>query len=453
MPSVKDDVNYREQIRLKAKNDFNQDLTEEQIDMCIYTEEQEKLSFFHGHLYLNPRKMQINNQWVNKIQWSKSIDGYRVLAQRNRLCRVDEPVWENDKDGNLYLCKVSVWRRGPDGYPEGPFVGIAHYHEFVQMTDEYEDGKKTGKKRPNRQWQVSPMNQLSVCAERQAHRKAGLDHTNISEDIVDVHPEETVDEIESIGIHEPDTQAPTTQFGSIPFGVLAASKAAAPSKPNDRITLEYSKAHRGFEYQGAMIVMTVAGPKWHSVLLDNGKCVVFGREGNLLVEQKITDREFEFAGGSEWIIGSVYYDKSKVTSVVSNGRNVVLELDSGVKVKLDEWGKELGRKAIEVAEPASEVKLEPEPQKDAETSAESDYDKAILLAKDCSGAPYESLRKATLVLLAFWCKNLNGGVKVSPKTAYIELLGVAIGEGDSMRQEDYRALLETLYEKIEERAA
>ena len=33
MSSMKDDQSYREQIRLKAKNDFNQDLTEPQIDM------------------------------------------------------------------------------------------------------------------------------------------------------------------------------------------------------------------------------------------------------------------------------------------------------------------------------------------------------------------------------------------------------------------------------------
>ena len=454
MSSMKYDQGYREQIRLKAKNDFNQDLTEPQIDMCIYTEEQEKLSFFHGHLYINPRRMMIDNQWINKIQWSKSIDGYRVLAQRNGLCRVDEPSWQSDKDGNLFCCRVTVWRRGPDGYPEGPFVGIAHYHEYVQLVDEYDDKrKKTGKKSPNRQWQTSPMNQLAICAERQAHRKAGLDHTNLSEDIVDIEPRETVDEA-----HEADGMA---EHVDAPVADVAPEPAAM---------LEYEKSHRGFQYRGAMIVMTVSGPKWHAVMLDDGRKVVFGREGAVLTEQEVTDRDYEFAGGAEWIDGSVYYDKSRVVAVVTKGRNAVLELDSGFKVKLDQWGKEVGRKELErpkeeragaaqddgdaaaagdAAAPEAEVDAgDDDSQKGTEAFA-----KAMLLAEDCSGAAVEDLRKGMIALLIFWCQNLNNGVKISPKEAYLTLVGVAIGDGDRMRAEDYRALLETLHEKIQEKAA
>jgi len=440
MSSMKDDQDYREQIRLKAKNDFNQELTEDHITMCIYEEEQERLSFFHGHLYINPRRIWTNGDWLNKVQWSKTIDGYRVLAQRNGLCRVDEPVWEKDEDGKLICCKVSVWRRGPDGYAEGPYIGIAHYDEFVQLSDEYKDRKKTGKKVPNRQWNTSPLNQLSICAERQAHRKAGLDHTKITDDIVDLQPRGTIDEptdVEDVDVEE----------------VAEASSTTAA-------TLEFPKAHRGCEYRGAMIVMTVAGPTWWAVFLDDGKKVVFGREGDVLVEQEVTDREFEFAGGAEWIEGSVYYDKSKVVAVTTKGRNAVLELDSGFKVKLDQWGREVGRKAADRApeEPAKEEAVEEEPPKEEPTeekAAEGDteFDKAMLLAKDCSGASMEEIRKGTITLLAFWCKNMNGGVKVSPKTAYVDLVGVAIGDGDKMRVEDYRALFETLQEKIQEKAA
>jgi hypothetical protein len=444
---MKDDQDYREQIRLKAKNDFNQDLTESQIDMCIYTEEQEKLSFFHGHLYINPRRMQVDGKWVNKVQWSKSIDGYRVLAQRNGLCRVDESVWQHDSDGNLFCCKVAVWRRGPDGYPEGPFIGIAHYHEFVQMVDDYENGRKTGKKRPNRQWQTSPMNQLSICAERQAHRKAGLDHTHVTDDIVDIQPRETIDEpvdAEEVEDHEDSVPEPAAE---------PAPVAPAP-------TLEYSKSHRGSQYRGATIVMTVSGPTWHAILLDNGKKVVFGREGTTLTEQEVGDRDFEFAGGAEWLEGSAYYDGAKVVGVTTKGRNAVLELDSGFKVKLDQWGKEVGRKELEKPEP------KPEPQSQADSDAAKDlpdddggakgdteFAKAMTFAEDCSGASVEELRKGMIALLAFWCKNMNGGVKISPRSAYIELVGVAIPEGDKMREEDYRALLETLHEKIQEKAA
>ena len=444
MSSMKDDQDYREQIRLKAKNDFNQELTEDHITMCIYEEEQEKLSFFHGHLYINPRRTWTNGSWLNKVQWSKTIDGYRVLAQRNGLCRVDEPEWEKDDDGNLICCRVSIWRRGPDGYPEGPYVGIAHYEEFVQVTDEYADRKKTGKKIPNRQWKTSPLNQLSICAERQAHRKAGLDHTNITDDIVDVQPRDTIDEPQDeVEVEEVVPETPVTP--------------SAP--PTPAATLELPKAQRGYQYRGAMIVMTVAGPKWWGILLDDGTKVVFGREGDALVEQEVSDREFEFAGGAEWIEGSTYYDKAKVVAVVTKGRNAVLELDSGFKVKLDQWGKEVGRKEAEKPQteaPKVEAPKEApkeEPKEDSAPKGDAEFAKAMLMAEDCSGASMEEIRKSTISLLSFWCKNLNAGVKVSPKTAYVDLVGVAIGEGDKMRVEDYRALLETLHEKIRGKAA
>ncbi len=449
MSSMKDDKDYREQIRLKAKNDFNQDLTEDHITMCIYEEEQEKLSFFHGHLYINPRRTWTNGAWLNKVQWSKTIDGYRVLAQRNGLCRVDEPEWEKNDEGTLVCCRVSIWRRGPDGYPEGPYVGIAHYEEFVQLTDEYVDRKKTGKKIPNRQWKTSPLNQLSICAERQAHRKAGLDHTNITDEIVDVQPRETIDEPSDaeVEVYEQGDRDAEEEHGV----------EAAKAKP----TLEFAKSHRGFQYRGATIVMTVSGPKWHAIFLDDGKKVVFGREGDALVEQEVVDREFEFAGGAEWIEGSTYYDKSKVIGVVTKGRNAVLELDSGFKVKLDQWGREAGRKELEkpqVEPPKGEAPHEGQRQsredgEDTSPKSDTDFAKAMLLAEDCSGASAEDLRKNMIVLLAFWCRSMNDGVKISPKAAYIELVGVAIGEGDKMREEDHRALLETLAEKIQEKAA
>jgi len=462
MSSMKDDQDYRAQIRLKAKNDFNQDLTEDHITMCIYEEEQEKLSFFHGHLYINPRRIWTDGAWLNKVQWSKTIDGYRVLAKRNGLCRVDEPVWEKDDDGNLAVCKMTIWRRGPDGHPEGPYVGIAHYEEFVQLSDEYVDRKKTGKKVPNRQWKASPMNQLSICAERQAHRKAGLDHTNVADEIVDVEPSETIDEAQ-------DAEYEVTP--GVPGDAAPEPEEERAPKP----TLAWSEAHRGFKYRDAMIVMTVSGPKWHALFLDDGKKVVFGREGDVLVEQEVTGREYEFAGGAEWIEGSTYYDKAKVVAVTTKGRNAVLELDSGFKVKLDQWGKEMGRKEVEKPQAVSSASggtppssdetaggdaavatgdAKPEvPKEDGDPKSDTEFGKAMLMAEDCSGASMEEIRKSTIALLAYWCKNLNAGVKVSPKTAYMDLVGVAIGDGDKMRVEDYRALLETLHEKIQGKAA
>lgn len=436
MLSMKNDKEYREQVRLKAKNDQNIDLTEEQIDMCIFTEEEEKLSYFHGHIYINPRNMKVDGRWITRVQWAKTIDGYRVLARRNGLCRVDEPAWQYDKDGDLFACRVSIWRRGPDGYPEGPFVGVAHYHEYAQLTDEKDErGKKTGKKVPNRQWLTSPMNQLAVCAERQAHRKAGLDHTHVHDDIVDIEPRGTVDEVDEEVIEQKHREAHEESRAE-------EAEATAELAP----TLSYQKAHRGHKHRGAMIVGTVSGPGWHAILMDNGKKVVFGREGDVLTQQEIADRDDKDPGGSEWADGSDYYDGSKVMAVVTKGRSAVLTLDSGFKVKLDQWGKEVGRKPVEAPEPE---KPAPTPEVgQAAPQESSEFTDAMMWAEDCSGATMEQLRKAMFPLLAYWCKNFNNGVKLSPKMAYIELVGVAIGEGDKMRIEDYKALLETLYDKI-----
>lgn len=432
MSSMKEDKEYREAIKLKAKNDQRIELTEEQVDMCILTEEQEKLSYFHDQLYINPRRSKVNGRWVNKIQWAKTIDGYRVLAKRNGLSRADEPVWEHDADGNLEACKVSIWRRSPYGDSEGPFVGVAHYSEFVQLVDEIKNDRKTGKKVPNRQWRTSPMNQLSICAERQAHRKAGLDHTNVTEEIVDVQPEETADTAEA---HEREDHDAEEERGA------EESKKEVPEEEKARAMLDFTKAHRGHKYHDAVIVGTVSGPNWHTILLDNGKQVEFKKDGSTLTEQRIVDRSDEFPGGSEWIKGSAYYDGAKVVDIKTKGRVVVLDLDSGFKVKLDQWGKEVGRKKLEKKEE------DPEPPAKKESP---EFEEAMKVAEDSSGMDEQQLRKHMITLLAYWCKHFNDGVKIAPKKAYVDLVGVAISENDKMRHEDYKALLETLADKIKE---
>ncbi len=194
-----DNKKYRSDIFLKVKNDHDIELTEDQITMCIITEQREGLSFFHGHIYPIPRKVKRGNDYIRKITWEKSIDGYRVLANRNGLSEISKPKFEYKGD-KLYSCEISVWKLNPTSKNKsdalGPFIGIAYYDEFVQMVDEFDySGKRTGKKRPNRQWNDQPLNQLSVCAERQALRKAGLDH---SAGKIELHPESpSIEDIDS----------------------------------------------------------------------------------------------------------------------------------------------------------------------------------------------------------------------------------------------------------------
>ena len=117
---------------------------------------------------LDPMLRQIHfvQRWntdLKRMVWAPqvSIDGLRAIAQRTGLYDgQDEPIFE-DRNGELYVCKVRVYRR--DWPSNRPAVGVAYWSEYVQTT---KDGSVT------RMWRQMPHVMLSKVAESIALRKA-----------------------------------------------------------------------------------------------------------------------------------------------------------------------------------------------------------------------------------------------------------------------------------------
>lgn len=96
----------------------------------------------------------------NKWAVQASIDSLRIKAEQTGLyAGQDEPTYEYDRDGNVTLARVAVWRKDWTR----PAVGVARWDEYVQTTREGA---------PTKFWKQMPHNQLAKCAEALALRKA-----------------------------------------------------------------------------------------------------------------------------------------------------------------------------------------------------------------------------------------------------------------------------------------
>lgn len=230
MKKISEDVDLREEVKRKCKNDWNLDLNEDQITSCLVKMEKTKLSIFHGQIWPNTRSVKVGkNNWERRTTWAISIDGYRAIAHRNGLAGIDEPSFITDDYGKPVQASIKVYRI--HNGVRSTYVGSARYSEFVQVMDEYgQDGKKTGKQIPNHQWQKSPFNQLAMAAERQALRR-GFQETIFDDEPVEVY-DPAPSEIEDAGdlaTGEPDEGAPTT---SAPASDEGTARPPAPSGPS-----------------------------------------------------------------------------------------------------------------------------------------------------------------------------------------------------------------------------
>ncbi len=123
---------------------------------------QRKLNPYTKQVYFVPYK----DKRTGVVTYSMivSIDGFRSLAARTGLYGgQDEPSFTYDKNGNVHSCKVAVYRKDFDR----PTVAVAHYSEYVQMTEDYETKTRV----PNKNWR-KPHIMLAKCAEALALRKA-----------------------------------------------------------------------------------------------------------------------------------------------------------------------------------------------------------------------------------------------------------------------------------------
>lgn len=429
-----DDEELREKIRLKCLNDWDIELTKDQITMGIIEQEEQKLSIFHNQLWPNKRsyKDKNDNKWKARVTWDKTIDGYRTIALRNGFAGID-PTKFIEADGKLIMATVTVYKVQSDG-KRYPFVGEARFDEFAPRD-------KEGKVNLTGQWKTAPYNQLSIAAQRQALRTAFQECNDGQTDLLvapdtaaevpEPMPEPSrgepapVDADDDDGDDRGEAEAPKgngtyvgiPRDGGFKFGKMYNEK--------ERIVLKQKKDDGSF-----------------TLALDSGFTVIVNAEG---YETQRRERSDSNPGGRPWKEGAKFYDGEvveKTAEVKKDPKGIWLALDNGFKVRLDQWGKVLKRKE-------RRAKEEPETKESAEEPAKEEPKGPLSVGAFRKLSSREEMRSSLIPVLAQWCREVNGGKKISPKQAYVEFTGVEIGAGNSMGLEDYPALYECLTDALE----
>lgn len=472
-PSI-NDKDLRDRIRRKCKNDWDIDLNDDQISMCIIEMHEQKLSLFHNQIWPNRRKykLKIFNkdgsykfEHKERITWDKSIDGYRAIAHRGgAFAGIDAPEFTID-DENQMVCKVTVYALDRNNN-RCPYVGEARFSEFVQTVDDWKDNKVVGKK-PNSQWSESPRNQLSIAAERQALRKAFQDCVDDSDVPIDV-PVGEPDSGSSEAYEKPPTmeerniQAPESAKESKAVAATVVAKMAPAKKEQTKnvagttgpaagsdalphfqdnvyVGLPSGGYKPGMKYNATERIVMCAQKKLDWVLaLDSGKRVKINNGG---FEIERIDRIDQKRGGADWAVENVYYDGGKIVGVANSKNDELalwLALDNGFKVCLDRWGREVKRKELAKKDAAVDNdKKDTQAAPPATENADSiDNVSDIAIARKMAG---DVLKK--------WCIDV-AHQRLSYKEAYQKISGINLPKGQSMSLDDYKVLYDALTEAI-----
>jgi hypothetical protein len=94
-----------------------------------------------------------------------SYTAYIAKGQQTRLLNGFETTIE-EKDGKVFSATCTIHRKDWDR----PFQSTVYYDELVKTKDEWENGKKTGKKVVTEFWEKMPRKMLSKCAVVDAFR-------------------------------------------------------------------------------------------------------------------------------------------------------------------------------------------------------------------------------------------------------------------------------------------
>lgn len=432
-----DDDELREKIRRKCLNDWDIELNEDQITMGIIEQEEQKLSIFHNQLWPNKRSYKDKAdgyKWKTRVTWDKTIDGYRTIALRNGFAGID-PTQFVEVDGKPSVAMVTVYKVQSDGN-RYPFVGEARFDEFAPRD-------KDGAINLTGQWKTAPYNQLSIAAQRQALRLAFQECNDGQAELYAAADTATE-------TPEPDLEPSRGQPSPTPGPTSTPEPAPEPEKPKGKFVgipkdgFKFGQMYN--EKERIVLKSTIAttadsNPGAHKIGLDSGKLVHVNPEG---FEVERNDRTDDSPGGRPWKVGKKYYGGEVIEGVApakKNPKSLWLALDSGMKVKVDQWGKEVKRKERkkkEEAAPKEEAKTES--PKGNSLMPTGEYRKLSTL---------EEMRKHLIPALAQWCRDVNGGKKISPKTAHTQLNGVTFDHGQSMSIDDFPVLYECLIEALE----
>lgn len=99
------------------------------------------------------------------------IQGLTSIANKSGVyAGVTQPRFSHKPNGELDTCTITVKKIVQGLVCE--FSGQAYFDERVQMTEVYENGKSTGKFKPNEGWSKQPKTLLEKCAKASALRNA-----------------------------------------------------------------------------------------------------------------------------------------------------------------------------------------------------------------------------------------------------------------------------------------
>lgn len=158
---------------------------------------------------LNPFKNQMHAVYIydSQIKGERlvpitGIDGFVKIAQNSdqpkyagmseaefEMYPDDDPKWA----GYPFSCKVTIYAYNPINGNREPFTtATVYWDEYVKLVDVYENGKKTGAKKPNSTWQNRPKGQLEKCAQALGLRRA------FAEEIGGLYIDAEVDKLKSV---------------------------------------------------------------------------------------------------------------------------------------------------------------------------------------------------------------------------------------------------------------
>lgn len=164
------------------KDTICRDLTDAEMAMFIEVCNAKKLDPFARQIHAIKRKSkqrvkkgnQWTDEWVEKMNITTGIDGFRVIAQRTGEYEGQGGPWWCGDDGvwrEVWLekkppraAKSCVYRRGF----RDPLVGIALWDEYAQMYKPSDGGAE----RPMGTWATHPSVMLAKCCEGLALRRA-----------------------------------------------------------------------------------------------------------------------------------------------------------------------------------------------------------------------------------------------------------------------------------------
>ena len=214
-------------------------ITDDQLELFALVAARTGLDPFQRQIYavLRNSKERVNGQdnWVKKMTIQTGIDGFTAIAEGSEVfAGVDDIIFDTEDGDHPNRATATVWR-----WSNGqrvPFTYTARWREYVQMKDEYLNGKKTGKQVTTGMWEKMPWTMLGKCALARALRMgfpaklSGIytteemmqaDSALLTGEIVDADPPAIAAPAGHVAPAQRPTAAPATSRTSVPSPVPA----------------------------------------------------------------------------------------------------------------------------------------------------------------------------------------------------------------------------------------